>query len=308
MRYQSAEVVDQGESLLAPACEARRRNTGGIDAMKKSMKRAAAGMALLVVAALFMLTRQAQAQGPGFLTLEGPGSAIGVTVRETTAEEIKAAKLDQPAGVRIESVRTSSPAEKAGFQAGDIVLEFDGERVRSVRQFTRLVRETPPQRTVTAVIVRGGARQTLQVVPQVSGALSGDVLGLQRRNPLRGFNLDIAPQLRRGRVARPALGVTVTPLSDQLAQYFGVKEGALVTSVESGSPAADAGLRAGDVITTVAGRSVRTPADLSEELRRAQSGEGVEIGVTRDRQSLRLKATLPETRRVTPLGQRGLPA
>ena len=276
--------------------------------MKKSMTRAAAGMALLVVAALFMLTRQAQAQGPDFLTLEGPGSAIGVTVRETTAEEIKAAKLDQPAGVRIESVRMSSPAEKAGFQAGDIVLEFDGERVRSVRQFTRLVRETPPQRTVTAVIVRGGARQTLQVVPQVSGALSGDVLGRQPRNPFRGFNLDIAPQLRRGRVARPALGVTVTPLSDQLAQYFGVKEGALVTSVESGSPAADAGLRAGDVITTVAGRSVRTPAELSEELRRAQSGDGVEIGVTRDRQSLRLKATLPETRRVTPSGQRGLPA
>jgi len=276
--------------------------------MRKLMTRAAAGMALLVVAALFMLTRQAQAQGPGFLILEGPGSAIGVTVRETTAEEMKAAKLDQPAGVRIEAVRTSSPAEKAGFQAGDIVLEFDGERVRSVRQFTRLVRETPPERTVTAVIVRGGARQTLQVVPQVTGALSSEVPGLQRRNPFRGFNLDIAPQLRRGRVSRPALGVTVTPLSDQLAQYFGVKEGVLVTSVESGSRAADAGLRAGDVITTVAGRSVRTPAELSEELRRAQSGDGVEIGVTRDRQSLRLKATLPETRRVTPSGQRGLPA
>jgi serine protease Do len=271
-------------------------------------------MAVLALAGLFVLAVDARAQGPGFLTLEGPGSAIGVTVRETTAEDAKAARLDQSAGVLIESVRTGSPAEKAGFKTGDIVLEFDGERVRSAQQFTRLVRESPPLRSVNAVIVRGTARQTLQVVPEVTGDFRTDIFDavrgnrLQRRNAPRDFNLNIEPRLRRGRLfGGPTLGVTVMPLSDQLAEYFGVKEGALVTSVESGSPGADAGIRAGDVITAVAGRSVRTPADVAEELRRAQPEAGIDISVTRDRKSLMLKARLPATRPVTPSARRGLP-
>jgi serine protease Do len=260
------------------------------------------------------LTAPAYAQGPGLLTLEGPGSAIGVTVRETTADEAKAAALGEAAGVVIDTVRASSPAEKAGFRAGDIVLEFDGERVRSVRQFTRLVRESPPRRGVDTVVLRGTARQTLQVVPDVTGdftTLATDVLRrnrLERPNRLRDFNFDIAPQLRRGRLlGGPALGVTVTPLTDQLAQYFGVTDGTLVTAVTSGSPAADAGIRAGDVITAVAGRSVRTPADVSEELRRAEPGDGIDISVTRDRKSLMLKATLPAAGRIPTLRRRGLP-
>jgi serine protease Do len=282
--------------------------------MRKAITRVAATM-VVALAGWFMLPVDARAQGPGLLTLEGPGSAIGVTIRETTAEDAKTARLDQSAGVVIESVRTGSPAEKGGFRTGDIVLEFDGERVRSVRHFTRLVRETPPQRNVTAVVVRGTARQTLQVVPEVTGDFRTDIFDtvrernrLQRRDVLRDFNFNIAPQLRRGRLfGGPTLGVTLTPLSDQLAEYFGVKEGALVTSVESGSPGADAGIRAGDVITAVAGRSVRTAADVSEELRRAQPGDGIDISVTRDRKSLMLKATLPATRPVTPSARRGLP-
>ena len=283
--------------------------------MRKPITRVAATMVVLASAGWFMLPVDARAQGPGFLTLEGPGSAIGVTVRDTTAEDATTARLDQSAGVVIEAVRTGSPAEKAGFRTGDIVLEFDGERVRSVRHFTRLVRETPPQRSVNAVVVRGTARQTLQVVPEVTGDFRTDIFDavrgrnrLQGRDALRDFNFNIAPQLRRGRLfGGPTLGVTLTPLSDQLAEYFGVKEGALVTSVESGSPGADAGIRAGDVITAVAGRSVRTAADVLEELRRAQPGDGIDISVTRDRKSLMVKATLPATRPVTPSARRGLP-
>jgi membrane-associated protease RseP (regulator of RpoE activity) len=56
-------------------------------------------------------------------------------------------------GVRIDEVEEESPAEKAGFQKGDVVTEFDGERVRSARQFTRLVSETPPGRQVTAIVI-----------------------------------------------------------------------------------------------------------------------------------------------------------
>jgi serine protease Do len=278
--------------------------------MKTWMTAAAAAAAL---AALFtvMQVRPVSAQAPGFLTLEGPGSAIGVTVRDATAEDAKAAKLGQPAGVVIESVRTGSPAEKSGFRAGDLVLEFDGDRVRSTRQFTRLVRETPPGRTVDAVVVRDGAKQTLQVVPQVTGDFLTDA-----RNAARGLALRVRPQvqrdlnldrdaLRRGVLGRPSLGITVTPLGSQLAEYFGVKEGALVSGVDSGSAAAEAGLKAGDVITAIAGRNVTTARDVTEAIRRAEPGSGVEISVTRDRKPLTLKATIPG--RATPSGRGGLP-
>ena len=69
-------------------------------------------------------------------------------------------------GVVSDAVGEGTPAARAGFQPGDIVMEFDGERVRSARQFTRLVRETPPGRSVTAVVRRAGAMQTLTVAPE----------------------------------------------------------------------------------------------------------------------------------------------
>ena len=286
--------------------------------MKQAVLGIAAIVAIVATAAVFVPADNAVAQAPGFLTLEGAGSAIGVTVREATDEDAKAAKVDPPAGVVIESVRSGSPAEKAGFRTGDLVLEFDGERIRSVRHFTRLVRESRPRRSVRSVVIRGTARQTLDVVPEVTGDFRTDALDvlrdgrngreLLRRFDLRGdlprnFDLYVRPQLR----GRGTLGVTVTPLTSQLAEYFGVKEGALVTAVESGGPGATAGLRAGDVITAIGGRSVSTAADVSREVRRAQAGDGIDISVTRDRKSLTLKATLPSARPLLPSGRGGLP-
>jgi serine protease Do len=286
------------------------------------MKKAVIGIATIVAigagAALLMPAERASAQGPNVLLLEGPGSAIGVTVREATDEDARTAKIEPAAGVVIESVRSGSAAEKAGFRTGDLVLEFDGERIRSVRQFTRLVRESRPGRSVRAVVIRGTSRQTLDVVPEVTGDFRTDTFDLLRdreragRDLLRrfdfngdfprNFNFNIVPELR----GRGTLGVTVTPLTTQLAEYFGVKDGALVTGVESGSAAADAGLKAGDVITAIGGRSVSTAADVSREVRRA-TGEGVDISVTRDRKSLMLKATIPNVRPLVPSGRGGLP-
>ena len=78
-------------------------------------------------------------------------------------------------------------------------------------------------------------------------------------------------------------------MSDQLAGYFGVKGGALVASVGANTPAADAGLKAGDVITAIDGRGVATAADIAEALRGARAGDGVDVSVTRDRKPLMLK-------------------
>ena len=300
--------------------------------MKKYVLGAAAVVAL-VAAGLMAAPHTAVAQTqPSIVTAFGPGLAswIGVEARDVTSDDASKAKLAQPLGVFVESVREGSPAAKAGIQAGDIVLDFDGERVRSVRHFTRVVQESVPKRSVPVAVVRGTARQTLNVVPESSAEalsetftrqLERDLRQLPRqfdRQVPRNFNFNIDPDalgrridpdlLRRLPLGGGAtLGITVTPLTDQLAEYFGVKGGALVASVGTDTPAAAAGLKAGDVITGIGGGNVSSAADIADALRSAQPGEGVDIAVTRDKKSLLLKATPAGAERPARSGRRGLP-
>src|SRR4051812_9218903 len=98
----------------------------------------------------------------------GSGSQLGVSIRDLNDEDLKGSK-NVTTGVVIESVETDSPAQKAGFKNGDVVVEFDGERVRGTRQFTRLVQETPAGRQIQAVVIRDGQRSTLSVQPRIGG-------------------------------------------------------------------------------------------------------------------------------------------
>lgn len=273
----------------------------------------AAVLGAAVTAAVMMAVQPARAQEPRVVvrSLGSSSASIGVGIRDVTGDDAAKAKQGQPSGVYIESVREGSPAAKAGIQTGDIVIDFDGERVRSASHFTRLVQESVPNREVTAVVIRGTSKQNLKISPDAGGALS--ILSnnarrqrqdLQLNLPRGNFNFD-NDALRRVLPANGAtLGVTVSPLSDQLAGYFGVKQGVLVSAVTTGSPAAGAGVRAGDVITAINGQSVSNSADITRALRQV-SGESVEISVTRDKKSLSLKATLPARPRAS--GRSGLP-
>ena len=222
------------------------------------------------------------------------GSQIGVSVRDLTAEEITRAKLDQPGGVLVQDVRDGSPAARAGVQNGDIVVQFDGERVRSASQFTRLVRETAPGRAVKSSVVRNGARMVLDLTPDVNDRRAMLTLPDLPRNFSFNMprNLDPAPQLRAS--PRGRLGVALAPLSDQLATYFGVKEGVLVSSVTSGSAAAQAGLKAGDVITEVNGRAVHNVGDVTAAVRDTRPGGTLALRVMRDRKDITVTVTVPE--------------
>jgi serine protease Do len=236
------------------------------------------------------------------------GSRIGVSV-----SDVDAAAGDQTTGVRIDSVEEDSPAAKAGLQKGDIVIEFDGERVRSVRQFSRLVSETPAGRQVAAAVTRDGRRTTVNITPrEASGTrwLSGDTLRRIEEaremsrivprvvppkppSPPRAPEFDFEPfTLIRGN----QLGVTVNSLSDQLKEYFGVKDGVLVTSVTEDSAAARAGVKAGDVIVSVNGSTVDSPSELREEMSEVDPGVEFTLEVMRDKKSMTLKGRSEERR------------
>jgi serine protease Do len=126
-------------------------------------------------------------------------------------------------------------------------------------------------------------------------------------------DIDISRDIERGMRALPRdfnfefrapaagrLGVTLMPLGDQLAAHFGVKEGALVSAVERESPAAQAGLMAGDVITAVAGRAVRGPSDVMAAVRDASAGAAVEIRIVREKKEMTMKATIGDRRPARP--------
>src|SRR4051812_21686102 len=118
-------------------------------------------VAAAVVVAAFGLHAAAQAAPEAqrdaqtardFMVLAGRGAEIGVQVTDA-----------KDAGVVVEEVRPESPAEKAGVKRSDVIVSFDGERVRSVRQFTRLVQETPPGRTVKATVLRDGQQRDVEI-------------------------------------------------------------------------------------------------------------------------------------------------
>jgi serine protease Do len=240
--------------------------------------------------------------------LDGRGSSIGVSIRDLDANDIAKAKPGQAGGVIIEDVDENGPAARAGLRDGDVVVEFDGERVRSARHFARLVQETAEGRSVRTTVVRGASRQTLDVTPERGGRWAGDLMHLPHiaddiqhevergmRSLPRDFAFDFNwdGELPSAKVwPRGRLGAQLSPLTDQLAEYFGTKAGVLVSSVDSDSVAAKAGLKAGDIITSIDGQAVETPRDVAEGLRTAEAGE-VAIAVTRDRKPLTLKAQMP---------------
>ena len=276
--------------------------------MRKAIVGGVAAVALVVTAfvvATAVWSQDRPEPDRRIMRLDGRGSQIGVSVRDLDSADISKAGLQQAGGVVIQDVEEAGPAEKAGIRAGDVIVEFDGERVRSARQFSRLVQDTPGGRTVKATLVRDRSRQTVDVTPHAGfGRFSADIVmpDVQReiergfRNLPRGFSFDFdmpePPAVFVGPRAR--LGLSLTPLSDQLASYFGAKDGVLVSSVEPDSAAATAGVKAGDVITSINGRTVNEPRDVTEELRAANPGTSVEIGIVRDKKTSTLKATIPE--------------
>lgn len=260
--------------------------------------------------------RRVEVQRPEVMVLDGRGAQLGVMVSDVDAKATTG-------GVKIDEVNDDSPAEKAGIKAGDVVVEYDGERVRSARQFTRLVQETPEGRSVAIALLRDGKRQTVNATPE-TGRMTWNVgpevdrAMREAERGMREFRFDTTPDFRfdsreprrfeyripdratpfmtqpRGR-----LGVTVQSLTPELEEYFGAKNGgALVSSVTPDSAASKAGIKAGDVIVSINGRNVSDSDELVNELKDI-NGDAT-IVVLRDKKQMTLKATIERARPAAP--------
>jgi S1-C subfamily serine protease len=216
---------------------------------------------------------------------------LGVSIRDIDKEDVDALSLPAEKGAYIESVEEESPAEEAGLQEGDVVVEFDGEAVSSVRQFQRLVKETPPGRNVQLRVWRSGAPVLLSTeIGKRSGSYTwfgSEPEMLVKKKILPGLEKwDHHKFLYGGHdfhmaLGKPRLGVQVAKLTDQMAEFLGIpgKQGVLILETVPSTPAEEAGLKAGDVILSVNGQEVSGPAELVKNL---DDGEN-EIEYARER-------------------------
>jgi serine protease Do len=264
-----------------------------------------------LIGCVLVFSAAALAQGPGFNTApfngaqfdDGPpvgGTYLGVNLAEIDANRAKELKLRDDYGVEVTRVEENSPAEKAGLKPGDVVLEYNGERVQGIAQFGRLVRETPPGREVKLTISRDGKPQTLAAVLGARGPHFGS-FNFPPIPPMPPMP-DIPTIYTATRSAR--LGVEAEALGPQLAAYFGVKEGVLVRSVLDNTPAQRAGIKAGDVITKVDATAVTAPGELSGAVRAANAKRTYSIELERDRKPLTVTVTVEDrSERTIPRGR-----
>lgn len=253
------------------------------------------------LAALEALDEQEPANAERSFSLFVDGGAfLGVGTEDITKENMGRYGMREVRGVGVTQVIKGSPAEKGGLKKDDVILRFDGESVTSARKLSRLVGESSADQTVRLTISRGGAEQ------EVSATLSkhnmANLLGAGIRDEmLRGFEKDW-PQINSADGnfvfsfgGNRRIGVSTQTLTKQLADYFGAKDGGLlITSVTENSPAAKAGLKAGDVITAVDGEKVDSAGDISRVINKKQEGE-VSLTILHDRNTRTVNLT-PEKR------------
>jgi S1-C subfamily serine protease len=256
----------------------------------------------------------------------GQGSYLGVYLDEVTADRVKQLNLKEERGALVTKVMADSPAAKSGIQENDVIVSFNGRPVESVRELQRLLGDTPSGRTVTLEVTRGGNRSTLSVTLAERSVMSPHLFGGDAAAGFADQARKRAEELRkqteeyRGRLPRTwefpnynfvfpqsvlirgtgRLGVAIESMSDQLASFFGAKEGGvLITEVRENSPAAKAGLKAGDVIVGVDAEKVKDSSDLIRAIGQKEEGQ-VAIKVIRDRGEKTLNVTLEKPVRAVP--------
>jgi C-terminal processing protease CtpA/Prc len=216
-------------------------------------------------------------EAPEIFLLNDGSVHLGVTLGDVTTGKAQELKLPAVAGAIVNSVQKNSAAAKAGIEKGDAIMEFDGVRVRSSAELRRLIRETPSGRTVEMKIVRDGKTRVLSAKLEASDNQFN--FNYNFKTPAPKFFTEILPYPG---AHRATLGISGDDLTPQLAQYFGAKQGrgVLIFEVTKGGAADKAGLKAGDVIVQVDGKSINGVEELRDALNDNFTGDTRKVSLT----------------------------
>jgi serine protease Do len=278
--------------------------------MKSRFLLALGGMLLAMVATPRMLAQ------PGshpyvFYSEDSAGSSyLGVQTQDITADRVGQLHLKDERGVEVTMVDQDAPASKAGLKEHDVILSVDDQKIESVEQLKRVIREIPPGRKVTIGISREGQTMTLQTQLAARDKMEMDHSFNFTMPPIPPINL---PAIHIPPINLPDMdyaggivvmhsparsGLMVENLTPQLGDFFGVKNGSgvLIRSVEKGSRGEQAGFRAGDVVVKINGSAVNDCSDFTRLLRKRTDNKA-SVTVMRDRKEQTLTLTLPEIKR-----------
>jgi serine protease Do len=234
------------------------------------------------------------------------GGWLGIGVAEVNPDKVKELKLPGERGVLVGKVVADSPAAKAGLKENDVVTEINGQRVEGTEQFRRMIREIPPGRSAQLTVWRDGRAQTIGVtvgksenhhpLPEVystPGNFAFKLPDMKERPEIRDFG--DSENFAFAFSGRPRLGIDAENLDGDFGNYFGAPEGqgVLVRSVFADSPAAKAGLKAGDVVTSVNGERIRSTAELRQKVAAKSDSNSVNLGVIRNKNEMSVTVEMP---------------
>ncbi len=198
---------------------------------------------------------------------------LGVMIQDVTRDLAEGFGLDRPRGALVSELLEDSPAADAGIESGDVILEFDGEVVESSAALPPIVGRSAIGEKVRVLILRDGEEKTVEV--EVAALPSEEELAAPSPEPGRpGGDHELEGDL----------GLGVEPVGDAERRELELEEeegGVIVTRVDDG-PAADAGVRVGDVLVSFDREPIATPEELAERVSDAEPGSTVPVLVIRD--------------------------
>jgi serine protease Do len=235
-------------------------------------------------------------QEPSALLHSSSQGYMGVLVGDIDSDSAAKLKLKDAHGVVVTLIDHDAPAAQAGVRVNDVVLQVNGQPVETTEQFSRVMREIPAGRSVSLVISRDGAVQTIAVQladrkkmehdvwnrldnggdQSTSAPGMGILSGGSGDVPSGGFHIPFVGSSTLN------VGVLVEPLTSQMADYLGIQSGLMIKQVGRKSQAEAAGLKAFDVILKVGADGIATTADWDRALR-ANQGKPVPVTILRDR-------------------------
>ena len=180
---------------------------------------------------------------------------LGVQLADLTPEIAEGFGIKTNSGVVISSVLKDQPAERAGLQRNDVIVEFDGQPVTDLQKFRLRVADTPVGRRAPVVVLRGGKRLTMSVT-----------LGPRDQNVVASNTTPPAPDK-----SEMLGGVRVRDLTAEEKALAEVKNGVMITDVQEDSPATDAGLQPSDVVEEVGGKPVNGTQTFTQLLKEAKA-------------------------------------
>jgi serine protease Do len=192
---------------------------------------------------------------------------LGVSIQEVTPELAKSFGLKEKKGALVAEVVSGSPAEKAGIEQGDVIVKFDGKEITDSKDLPRVVASTPVGKAVTIKLSR-----------------SGKVLDRQ----VKVGEMEEKTEVVKTHSTKKSLGITVQNVTPEIAKGLGLKKetGVVVTRVEPGSPAADAGIQTGDVIHEVNRKQVKNVEDFIQKVEKAKDQDHVLLFLQRGQNNL----------------------